>query len=86
MRIYFDTEFTQFRDGQLLSAGFVADDDRFFYVEIDEPSRKKGASEFCELNVLPQFGLYPLARASAAARGRQCRLTFGHSGPSNRHR
>ena len=59
MRVFFDTEFTQFRDGQLLSAGFVAENDRSLYVEIDEPARKNAASSFCQGHVLSQFGLVP---------------------------
>lgn len=81
MRIYFDTEFTQFRDGQLLSVGFVADDDQFFYVEIDEPGRKKAASEFCHQHVLSQFGLCTNAAvATDAAAGQRVTdwlLSFG---------
>jgi len=81
MRIYFDTEFTQFRDGQLLSAGFVADDDRFLYVEIDEPVRRVAASDFCRQHVLPQFGVYPLAavrtEAEAGRRIAEWLLGFG---------
>ncbi len=59
VRIYFDTEFTQFRDGLLLSAGFVADDDRWLYVEIDEPVRLREAGEFCRQHGLSQVGFYP---------------------------
>lgn len=59
MRVFFDTEFTEFRDGQLLSAGFVSDDDRSLYVEVDEPARRAAASDFCQVHVLPQFGLVP---------------------------
>ncbi|MFO1395032.1 MAG: hypothetical protein U1F09_14835 [Steroidobacteraceae bacterium] len=59
MRVFFDTEFTQFRDGQLLSAGFVADDGRTLYVEVDAPERRAAASDFCQLHVLSQFGLVP---------------------------
>ena len=62
VRIYFDTEFTKFRGGQLLSAGFVADDDRWLYVEFDEPARSREAGEFCQREVLSQFGLYPHCR------------------------
>ena len=81
MRIYFDTEFTQFRDGQLLSAGFVSDDDRFLYVEVDEPARRRTASDFCHQYVLPQFGLFPGCsvglEVNAAQRIAEWLLSFG---------
>jgi hypothetical protein len=59
LHIFFDTEFTQFRDGRLLSIGLVADDDRQHYVEILDPVRHAAASDFCKTDVLNQFGLYP---------------------------
>ena len=67
MRIFFDTEFTQFRDGQMLSAGFVSEDDRTFYVEIDEPARRRSASDFCQEHVISQFGLVPAAAVRSDA-------------------
>jgi len=81
MRIYFDTEFTQFRDGQMLSAGFVADDDRCLYVEVDEPGRRQTASDFCHQQVLTQFGLMPDTNvrtdAEAGQRIAEWLLNFG---------
>ncbi len=56
-RIFLDTEFTQFRDGRLLSLGLVADDGHEFYVEIADPARHAEASEFCKDVVIRQFGL-----------------------------
>jgi hypothetical protein len=56
MRIFFDTEFTQFRDGELLSLGFVSDDDRQLIVEVHDSARHRRASEFCQAVVIPQFG------------------------------
>jgi hypothetical protein len=56
MRIYLDTEFTQFRDGELLSIALVADDDTFLVVEIHDAARHRRASEFCQSVVLAQFG------------------------------
>ena len=57
MRIFFDTEFTQFRDGELLSIGFVSEADHELVVEIHDEQRHARASEFCKTTVIPQFGL-----------------------------
>ena len=71
-RVFLDTEFTQFRDGELLSIGLVADDGAECYVEIAEPARHARASDFCQDVVLPQFGLLPgAAVADDAAAGRR---------------
>ena len=58
-RIFLDTEFTQFRDGQLLSLGLVTDDGHELYVEVADPTRQACASEFCRHSVISQFGLVP---------------------------
>jgi hypothetical protein len=55
MQIFFDTEFTQFRDGQLLSVGLVSDADDELVVEIHDPLRHAMASKFCQDVVIPQF-------------------------------
>ena len=60
-RIFLDTEFTQFRDGQLLSIGLVTDEGHEFYVEVADPTRHAQASDFCKDVVIPQFGLVPSA-------------------------
>jgi hypothetical protein len=59
MDIFFDTEFTQFRDGQLLSIGLVSDADDELVVEIHDPVRHAMASKFCQGFVIPQFGAVP---------------------------
>jgi hypothetical protein len=59
VRIFLDTEFTQFRNGQLLSVGLVSDADDELVVEIHDPLRHASASEFCRDVVLPQFGAVP---------------------------
>jgi hypothetical protein len=59
MHIFFDTEFTQFRDGQLLSVGLVSDADDELVVEIHDPVRHAMASQFCQGVVIPQFGAVP---------------------------
>jgi hypothetical protein len=56
MRIFFDTEFTQFRDGELLSIGFVTENDEELVVEIHDQARHSRASDFCQQVVIPQFG------------------------------
>ena len=56
MRIFFDTEFTQFRDGELLSIGFVSEDDQEMVIEVHDQARHARASEFCKIAVIPQFG------------------------------
>ena len=58
-RLFLDTEFTQFRDGQLLSLGLVSDDGHELYVEVADPVRLTRASEFCRQSVISQFGLVP---------------------------
>jgi hypothetical protein len=62
MHIFFDTEFTQFRDGQLLSVGLVSDADDELVVEIHDPLRHARASQFCQDVVIPQFGAVPARR------------------------
>jgi hypothetical protein len=58
-RIFLDTEFTQFRDGQLLSLGLVTDDGDELYVEVEDLTRQAQASDFCKEVVIAQFGLVP---------------------------
>jgi hypothetical protein len=58
-RMFLDTEFTQFRDGQLLSLGFVSEGGHELYVEIADPIRNAQASAFCKSEVISQFGLVP---------------------------
>ena len=64
MNVFFDTEFTQFRDAKLLSIGFVTDDDRELCIEVHDRNRWQEASDFCRSSVIPQFGLLPSQRAS----------------------
>jgi hypothetical protein len=56
VRIFFDTEFTQFRDGELLSVGLVSDADDELIVEIHDAARLARANDFCRDVVIPQFG------------------------------
>ena len=64
MQIFFDTEFTQFRAGQLLSVGLVSDADDELVVEIHDPLRHARASQFCQGVVIPQFGAVPARKVS----------------------
>lgn len=67
MRIFFDTEFTQFRDGELLSVGLVAEDEHSLVVEIVDRALHARASDFCQQHVLPQFGLLPAVAVRSPA-------------------
>jgi hypothetical protein len=58
MRLYLDTEFTDFVDCDLISIALVADDGREFYgerLDYDDAS----CSAFVREAVLPQLGQYP---------------------------
>jgi hypothetical protein len=80
-RIFLDTEFTHFRDGQLLSLGLVTDDGHECYVEVADSIRHSQASDFCRDVVIRQFGLVPGAAvrddATAGARVAEWLETFG---------
>ncbi|MCP5270125.1 MAG: hypothetical protein H6932_02730 [Burkholderiaceae bacterium] len=65
MHIFFDTEFTQFREGELLSIGFVSDEDHELVVEVHDPGRHRRASEFCQAVVIPQFGSLPAIKVGS---------------------
>jgi CheY-like chemotaxis protein len=67
LRIFFDTEFSRFREGRLLSIGLVDAGDRALYLEVHEAARHADASDFCRSTVLPQFGLLPNARVTSDA-------------------
>jgi len=58
-RVFFDTEFTQLRDGQLLSIGAVAQDGSEFYCEIRSAALEAASNPFVRTHVLPQFGRVP---------------------------
>ncbi|WP_374512988.1 hypothetical protein [Niveibacterium sp.] len=62
-RVFFDTEFTQLRDGQLLSIGAVAQDGKEFYCEIRSAALEAASNPFVRKHVLPQFGRVPGASA-----------------------
>ncbi len=66
-RLFFDTEFTAFRDGKMLSLGLVTETGAEFYVEL--PSHAEGLvlNDFVRQEVLAQFGSVPGARAATLA-------------------
>jgi hypothetical protein len=58
MRIFVDTEFTDFIDCDLISVGLVAENGREFYGERSDFD-VRSCSEFVRAAVLPQLGQYP---------------------------
>jgi hypothetical protein len=58
MRIFFDTEFTDFVDRDLISIGLVVEDGREFYAERNDIDLPK-CSLFVRSIVLPQLGKIP---------------------------
>lgn len=55
MRLFVDTEFTDFIDCELLSIGIVSEDGREFYGERDDVDMAR-CSDFARVAVLPQLG------------------------------
>lgn len=58
MKIFIDTEFTDFIECDLISIGFASDDSRQFYGERNDFSLA-GCSDFVRKSVLPQLGKKP---------------------------
>lgn len=58
MRLFVDTEFTDFIHCELISVALVADDGREFYAECSDFDRT-ACSEFVRAAVLPQLGQPP---------------------------
>lgn len=58
MRIFVDTEFTDFIDCHLISVALVADDGQEFYAECNDFERR-ACSAFVREAVLPKLGQYP---------------------------
>ncbi|MEB4633731.1 3'-5' exonuclease family protein [Burkholderia contaminans] len=58
MRVFLDTEFTDFIDCDLISIALVAEDGREFYGERNDFDRRT-CSPFVHEAVLPQLGQYP---------------------------
>ncbi len=70
MRIFLDTEFTDFTNPRLLSAGLVTEDGREFYCELTDGWEKHHCSEFVLDTVLPLFtgGDAAMTRQQAGAK------------------
>lgn len=68
MNLFFDTEFTDFRESELLSIGVITEDDRSLYLEVHDSDRWSRATAFCHEFVLPMFGQLPdgIARSDRA--------------------
>jgi hypothetical protein len=66
MRIFVDTEFTDFIDCDLISIALVADDGHEFYAERTDFDRG-ACSAFVEEAVLPQLGQFPDRKFSRAS-------------------
>lgn len=57
MLVFFDTEFSAFRDGRLLSVGLVTEDGRERYVELPGDGIHRDITDFVRAHVLSQFGM-----------------------------
>lgn len=68
MRVFIDTEFTDFTDAELISFGAVADDGREFYAELTDFDRSR-CSDFVRAIVLPKLGTIPAETGTRAAIG-----------------
>lgn len=74
MRVYFDTEFTDFQQPALLSIGAVSQNGKELYLELDlstpdGASAVRRMSTFVCDSVTPQFGLWPQSMPSLPAIG-----------------
>ena len=58
MRIFLDTEFTDFKQPQLISIGLATEDERHFYAELNTFD-SGSCSDFVKQVVLPQLGKQP---------------------------
>lgn len=58
MRLFLDTEFTDFIDPEMISIGIVSEDGREFYAECNDFDRRK-CSDFVKMAVLPLLGMEP---------------------------
>lgn len=60
MRLFLDTEFTDFTNSELISIGLVDENGREFYAE-STSFRREACSDFVNETVLPLLGQYPAA-------------------------
>ena len=68
MRVFLDTEFTNFNLPELISLGLVTEDGREFYAERTDFSRE-ACSAFVHAHVLPLLGRVPGAACDAGTLG-----------------
>lgn len=68
MRVFLDTEFTNFNLPELISLGLVTEDGREFYAERTDFSRE-ACSAFVHAHVLPLLGRLPGAACDAGTLG-----------------
>ena len=69
MRVFLDTEFTDFSNPRLISAGLVAEDGREFYCELADGWASSHCTEFVLDAVLPLLGgVEAMTREEAGAR------------------
>jgi hypothetical protein len=69
MRVFLDTEFTDFSNPRLISAGLVAEDGREFYCELDDDWTADHCTDFVLDTVLPLLGgVGTMTRDEAGAR------------------
>lgn len=66
MRLFLDTEFSDFRDPRLLSVGIVAEDGREFYAELIDGWQRERCTQFVIDEVLPLLGKSPENQVSRA--------------------
>lgn len=72
MKIFIDTEFTDFTDAELISIGMVSDDDRQFYGERND-FNLAGCNQFVKDVVLPKTGRKPECVYSKSGLGKAVR-------------
>lgn len=80
MLVFFDTEFTDFIQIDLISVGLVAEDGREFYAERND-YRQEDCSDFVREAVLPLLRRFPNARFSEAQLSFRLREWLASLGP-----
>ena len=66
MRVFMDTEFTDFSNPRLISVGLVAEDGQEFYCELADGWSREHCTEFVLDTVLPLLGEGPLMAREVA--------------------
>lgn len=76
MRVFLDTEFTDFEDCELISIGMVSEDGREFYAERTDYDRSK-CNDFVKEIVLPLLGREPAIVGTREEIAAELRLWLG---------